>query len=575
MGNLFNKTTERRALTHAWHRIRANGSKSTSSETRSEIARFEQDEVGNINRIQKRLRAGTFEFDPQKGVLKQKRKGKKRGIVMASVHNRVVERALLDRLQADSDFVQSIIRNPFSIGGVPDRSVPHGLKLIEQCMAEGKHFFVRSDISGFFDNIPRDRVLGQIDQHINDDRFMQTLSMATTVVLGNEKLLGEDRKLFPVDDHGVAQGSPLSPLFGNVLLKDFDAAMNGRGVTCVRFIDDFIILSESPANSRKAFENGKKLLAELGLQCHDPFAKKVDVEKTEQGNVASSFVFLGHQIEPGLRQPSRKARKSVLSAVDETLKYGRQGIEDCIELQDSFANRQRYVQTLDIIDRILRGWGNSFAYCNSRDTMEGLDKTIGLKLDAFRDWYSRKLRSMDWKEKRRSGGICLLSDIQQKRLHDVPFIVEGNGKKFRRSINTLNVSTDGSVLTRGKRRGSDQGPGGWGYVVHETGEQASGSVEMTTNNRMELQAVIEVLKSLPIERSLHIHTDSQYVIQCLDGQNPVRTNADLWREYQELSSGRASIKITWVKGHSGDEFNETADKLANQAAKKTRWQPSV
>jgi RNA-directed DNA polymerase len=98
MGKFFHSATEQNSLKLAWQRIRANGIFSSAIETRVAVELFDRDESRNISNIQRRLRAGTFEFEPQHGVLKKKNSGGKRGIVMASVHNRVVERAWLDCL---------------------------------------------------------------------------------------------------------------------------------------------------------------------------------------------------------------------------------------------------------------------------------------------------------------------------------------------------------------------------------------------------------------------------------------------------------------------------------------------
>jgi len=69
---------------------------------------------------------------------------------MASVNNRVVERSLLDTLQMHVPFIKSVISVRTSVGGVPERSVPHGLKIIDDAIREGYSNFVRSDISGVF-----------------------------------------------------------------------------------------------------------------------------------------------------------------------------------------------------------------------------------------------------------------------------------------------------------------------------------------------------------------------------------------------------------------------------------------
>ena len=105
----------------------------------------------------------------------------------------------------------------------------------------------------------------------------------------------------------------------------------------------------------------------------------------------------------------------------------------------------------------------------------------------------------------------------------------------------------------------------------------SGSEESTTNNRMELKAVIEALKYVNNETKLVIFTDSKYVMQGIQEwiknwkinnwktsqKKPVK-NKELWQELDQLVSNR-TIEWQWVKGHSGDFGNEMADKLATSA----------
>ncbi len=238
--------------------------------------------------------------------------------------------------------------------------MPHGLKLIVDAFKEGKTHFVRSDISGFFDNIPRGYVQSQLAATIKDQRFLKILDLATTTVLANEIELGEDRKIFPIDSNGVAQGSPLSPLFGNILLYEFDVKFNDRGIVCVRFIDDFILLGENEKSVARAFENAKSELKRFGLDCHDPYKPNVVKEKASFGSVDKGFVFLGYDIRPGLLQPSAGARRKLEEAVDEHIKFGRNAIIEVKRAANSFEQRQRYAQTLTLLDKVLRGWGDAF-----------------------------------------------------------------------------------------------------------------------------------------------------------------------------------------------------------------------
>jgi ribonuclease HI len=78
---------------------------------------------------------------------------------------------------------------------------------------------------------------------------------------------------------------------------------------------------------------------------------------------------------------------------------------------------------------------------------------------------------------------------------------------------------------------------------------------------MELRAVIEAIKFVDPKKSITIRTDSQYVCDAVNRQNTIKSNAHLWKEYQEVIRLRR-IKIVWVKGHAGDPNNERADHLA-------------
>ena len=123
------------------------------------------------------------------------------------------------------------------------------------------------------------------------------------------------------------------------------------------------------------------------------------------------------------------------------------------------------------------------------------------------------------------------------------------------------------------------GLGGWGVLIKnsKTLNELKGTQQQTTNNRMELIAVIEGLKSIKENAHIEITTDSMYVKNGINqwinnwkkngwktaAKKPVK-NKDLWQELDELVQNY-SIKWLWVKGHSGHPGNERADQLANEA----------
>lgn len=116
---------------------------------------------------------------------------------------------------------------------------------------------------------------------------------------------------------------------------------------------------------------------------------------------------------------------------------------------------------------------------------------------------------------------------------------------------------------------ADNKPGGWAAILQATNEAgeliketvASGGAERTTNNRMELSAVVEGLKLLTSPVALSVYSDSRYVIDIARGAKKPVANRRLWRAYFELAN-RHMIDWNYVAGHSGDELNERCDRLA-------------
>lgn len=140
----------------------------------------------------------------------------------------------------------------------------------------------------------------------------------------------------------------------------------------------------------------------------------------------------------------------------------------------------------------------------------------------------------------------------------------------------IEVFTDGACS-------GNPGAGGWGVILRygEIEKELSGGEENTTNNRMELTAVIEALKALKKECDITIYTDSRYVMdgvqewmpnwklngwKTTNKKSPVK-NVELWQILDSLLS-KHKIKWVWVKGHNGHPENERVDKLARDEAKK-------
>lgn len=128
------------------------------------------------------------------------------------------------------------------------------------------------------------------------------------------------------------------------------------------------------------------------------------------------------------------------------------------------------------------------------------------------------------------------------------------------------------------------GPGGWAFVLRHPASgkeiERSGAEAMTTNNRMELTAVIEGLAQLSRPTRVELTSDSQYVLKGLEewlagwkkrgwktaSKQPVK-NEDLWRRLDDLTNGH-DIRFHWIRGHAGHAENERCDQLAVEAYRK-------
>jgi ribonuclease HI len=141
---------------------------------------------------------------------------------------------------------------------------------------------------------------------------------------------------------------------------------------------------------------------------------------------------------------------------------------------------------------------------------------------------------------------------------------------------TVSLFTDGSVLV------NPDGPGGWAVVVVRDGnavEQLSGFSESTTNNIMEMTAVIEAIKFMPAGDRFQVISDSQYVVNGINSwmgtwakrgwakKGGAIANLELWQMlYTIVEPERMDFK--WIRGHDKNTFNEMADELAGKEARR-------
>jgi len=318
----------------------------------------------------------------------------------------------LDVLQAAVELpgVQAVLATETSIGGIKGRGVSHALDKIDEAFGAGARFVAGSDIAGFFTLIQRDVVVEFIRAETEQESFVRLFEDALRVELANAATIpSEDLRLFPTDEQGVAQGCPLSALAGNIVLREFDARMNepGRGVVCVRYIDDFILIGRSEQQVGKAMASASRILATMGMAIYDPVASP---NKAFQGGISEGHVFLGFEIVPGVFPPSHGARERLIARIAAELAAGRNAMRTALSGEPVIARLACYAQSLNAVDQIVRGWAGSFQRSRCVEAMVILDRRIDGMLGDFEAYFRRVTNGVDKNSRRRALGVKLLSD---------------------------------------------------------------------------------------------------------------------------------------------------------------------
>ncbi len=394
----------------AWRKVRSSAVASSSEKIRNEAKDFEARIPESLRDIQRALSKKAFVFAPQTGVAKAKPGGKSRPIVLAPIPNRIVQRALLDTLHLKVKYVQRVFAVPTSYGGIPNKRVSMAIEAAKASMLAGAKYHIRSDIPDFFTKINKAQVVELIAKHVSCDDTIKLFEHALKTDLGNLDALRRQEidRLFPIGVQGVAQGSPLSPLVANIYLHEFDQKMNSGGVTCLRYIDDFLLLGQDCRAVDDAFKVALRELNALSLDAYSPLAAP---DKASRGPAAKGVDFLGCTITPGLVQPSRKSRKKFRERV-------RADLEASIRMMKAGAKTGvtnslgTYSGALQNLDRVILGWGKAFSFCHTNaQWAHSVDKDISEALDQFEKDTERLLRGADRTTQRRIRGVRLLAEV--------------------------------------------------------------------------------------------------------------------------------------------------------------------
>jgi group II intron reverse transcriptase/maturase/CRISPR-associated endonuclease Cas1 len=266
-GTIFSKKALHEALTL----IKSKG----SGIDKEFLESFKKDATRNIDELYAELQGGSYAPQPIKKITIPKNKTEYRPIALASLRDKVVQRALVNAIEP---YFDKLMSNK-SYGYRRDKSP---LKAVGRCtdFINRGHFWVyKTDIENYFESINHDRLLNILDGQIEDKRLIRLISL----YLQNG---GFKHSNYVEHDEGVHQGDILSPLLSNIYLNEMDKFLEAKGVEFVRYADDFILFFKKKKNIDKVVNELKDFLKTLSL--------KVGSDKSYRANLFErGFTFLG------------------------------------------------------------------------------------------------------------------------------------------------------------------------------------------------------------------------------------------------------------------------------------------
>ena len=354
LGKILNKDN----LNRAYKRVKANkGAPGVDGMTIEEAFRWLKE---HNHELTERIRKGHYTPSPVRRVEIPKPDGGMRKLGIPTVIDRIIQQAMLQQLMP-------IYEPKFSEGSFgyrPGRSAKDAVQRIKEYAEQGYTRAVVLDLSKYFDTLNHELLVNILRRDVKDERVIQMIKrylrsgvMENGVVVKTEE--------------GSPQGGNLSPLLANVYLNEFDQEFNKRGVPCIRYADDIVLLAKSERASERLLESSTKYL-------EGTLKLKVNREKSRTVSVLAirNFKYLGFCYG--------KNGKGIYIRV-----HGKswKKAKDKLRMLTSRSRCGSIVKTMERIKEYMRGWLNYYSMANMKSNIEDLN-----------GWLYRRIRMCIWKQ---------------------------------------------------------------------------------------------------------------------------------------------------------------------------------
>ena len=354
LGKILNKDN----LNRAYKRVKANkGAPGVDGMTIEEAFQWLKE---HNHELTERIRKGHYTPSPVRRVEIPKSDGGVRKLGIPTVIDRIIQQAMSQQLipTYEPKFSDG------SFGYRPGRSAKDAVQRIEEYAEQGYTKAVVLDLSKYFDTLNHELLVNILRRDVKDERVIQMIKrylrsgvMENGVVVKTEE--------------GSPQGGNLSPLLANVYLNEFDQEFNKRGVPCIRYADDIVLLAKSERASERLLESSTKYL-------EGTLKLKVNREKSRTVSVFAirNFKYLGFCFgKNGKGIYVRVHGKSWKKAKEKLRKL------------TSRSRCGSIVKTMERIKEYMRGWLNYYSMADMKNNVERLNR-----------WLYRRIRMCIWKQ---------------------------------------------------------------------------------------------------------------------------------------------------------------------------------
>jgi len=376
--SLIDKVYGRKNLELAWERVKSR--RGCGGIDGVNIEEFEKRKEYYLDLLHRKLKDDTYQPKPVKRVYIPKPDGRKRGLGIPTILDKVCQQALVNRMEGI--FEKKFLYGNF--GYRKGKSPHHALKKLWGELNAGYSWIVDADLRGYFDNIDQEKLIDLIAEEISDGRVLELIKK----VLRAGVMEGSYWKPTLT---GVPQGGVASPLWSNIYLHPFDEAMMSRRYRLTRWADDFVILCRTRKEAQAALRAARAFLKkELKVE--------INQEKTQIVHMKWGFTFLGFKIAQGkgLRLPRHK----ITSKLNPRNLYAipsERSVKRFKEQVRHLTRRKAPVTLAEMVNQlnpVIRGWGMYYCEVHVRKLFKKLDGWIQQRLYSF---LAKRWRNSMWR----------------------------------------------------------------------------------------------------------------------------------------------------------------------------------